>query len=166
MNGFQNNLWPRQVFLLQDKSYPSCPSPSSLPTPVSCWNPAAAAAASRGEGDRVTLTGLQGHDTFVPSPRTTEQQTVSRKAGQDVRYTALHCLPASPLLVGARIRISECDMSACVSEAGQRQAADKQADCSFVLERGCHVAAAESISQQVFLPNLSGLQRDSAECQI
>lgn len=163
MNGFQNNLWPRQVFLLQDKSYPSCPSPSSLPTPVPCRNPAAAAAASRGEGDRVTLTGLQGHDTFVPSPRTTEQQTASRKGRSGC---ALHCLPASPLLVGARIRISVCDMSACVSEAGQRQAADKQADCSFVLERGCHVAPAESISQQVFLPNLSGLQRDSAECQI
>lgn len=68
--------------------------------------------------------------------------------------------------MGARIRISVCDMSACVSEAGQRQAADKQADCSFVVERGCHVGAAKSISQQVFLPNFPGLQRDSAECQI
>lgn len=37
-----------------------------------------------------------------------------------------------------------------MSEAGQRQVADKQDVCSFVVERDCHVATAQSISQQVF----------------
>lgn len=133
---------------------PPCPLPPfSMLGPL--WLPLYHMGRMTGSSSQV----FRDMDTFVPSPAATEQQTAPLKAGQDVQYT---CLPASLMLVAALVRISVCDMSAYMSEARQRQAADKQADCSFVVERGCHVAAAKSISQQVFLPSPPGLQLDSA----
>lgn len=53
------------------------------------------------------------------------------------------CLPAPLLLTGARVRISVRDMSACMSPAGQRQTADKQA-CRLFLCSGGRLSCSSS----------------------
>lgn len=83
----------------------------------------------------VTFTGLQRHIHFP--------------------ILTYNCRMASSILVMMCTSFPAAHGGICLSlrdtsEAGQRQVADKQDVCSFVVERDCHVATAQGIRQQVF----------------